>query len=142
MSSNHHLISLTGVSMAPYLRQGDHVLYQTNHFNQICFGELALLRSKNNELIVHRSIGSNLFKGDRAKINDLEIEYLGHVIARVYDKKIVSLNRALLKPLRVLLALLSRFNRHFGLSGRIIAGAIATVGFSLRFFENLQGKRL
>lgn len=125
--------------MAPYLRQNDYVLYQAGHPRYIRLGELALLRSKNNELIVHRYIGANLFKGDRAKMNDLDAEYVGLVIARMHNKKLVALNRELLKPARVFLALLSRLNRRFGLLGKFIAGIIAAVGVSLRLLENLMG---
>lgn len=145
------IVSTYGKSMAPHLLEND--LLWVERLDPIChlkFGQIYLLKQiGTNQLLAHRylgtdAIGNKIFKGDRTKYSDFDMQIKANVIGQVIGRFIVGSNSKTISQytspihscLFQLMACLSKGNcRHFPIIHHFMDSLIFFCGRILRSTE-------
>jgi signal peptidase I len=127
-----------GDSMAPYFKEGDKLYYDSSSLANL--GSCIVFK-KGDELIVHRFLGENSFKGDNVKRFDQELYQgtdtplilEGVITHRLVQNELKSLKTGLLTRL---LSLCSQYNHaNIRLFHRLYATMVLLLGKTLRTLE-------
>lgn len=93
------IISTYGKSMAPHLLENDLLwVERLEPIYHLKFGQIYLLKQmRTNQLLAHRylgtdAIGNKIFKGDRTKYSDFDMQIKTNVIGQVIGRFIVGSN--------------------------------------------------
>lgn len=131
-------IELTGSSMSPYLISGDKIFIRKDLTPRL--GDIVLFSHEGN-LIIHRFIGEDFYKGDNLKRFDQEYEksyqFEGVATHRMLGNKSLPLSEGNLVRFLSLLSGLNHAN--LALFHRIFHLGVSWIGRLLRFKENTWG---
>ncbi len=124
-------MKIEGISMYPYLKSGDRIWVDSSKSPGL--GDLILFKCAE-ELVVHRFLGEDLFKGDYQKMYDQEFgdscTVLGTVTHHDFKMKKVNIYQGFLMPFLIFLSHRNHHTRKF--THRLFAAMIRIVGHLIR----------
>jgi signal peptidase I len=143
------LVQVTGISMKPYLKDGDLLLVDSlsGSGETISKGQLVLvLREEVGYPVMHRVVAGSKIKGDRTKQDDNSLpgglKVIGVAKGRVTSSGVVPYSNNILKFAHLMQAWLSNLNRweNKGLH-RVSVAFLIVLGWCLRRLEHVLVKK-